>query len=171
MGPKAVELCGRFADGWHATVFTAEGLEERMADFRRGAELGDRDVDDLVATLSLNCCALEDGDRARRLAREHAAFYVGAMGTYYRESLARQGYEDEANEVAAAYASGDRERAYDAIDDGMLDAMAVAGTPDRARAEMEKFDRIDGLDSVAVGFPRGASMDEIRSTLEALAPA
>jgi coenzyme F420-dependent oxidoreductase len=170
MGPKAVELCGRFADGWHATVFTAEGLEERMEDFHRGAELGDRDPDDLTATLSLNCCVLEDGERARDLARKHAAFYIGAMGTYYRDSLARQGYEEEANEVAAAYASGDRERAYEAIDDEMLDSMAVAGTPERAREEIQKFEAIDGLDSIAVGFPRGATMDDVESTLDALAP-
>jgi len=170
MGPKAVELCGRFADGWHATVFTPEGLEDRMEDFRRGADLGDRDVDDLTVTLSTGGCALEDGERARRLAREHQAFYIGAMGTYYRDSLARQGYEETANEIAAKYASGDKEGAMAAMSDDLLDELGASGTPERARKELEKFEAIDGLDSLALGFSRGAEFDEIMQTLEAFAP-
>lgn len=170
MGPKSVELAGRFADGWHAIVFTPEGLEDRLEDLRRGMELGDRDPDDVRVTLSLTACALEDGERARQLAREHMAFYVGAMGTYYRESLSRQGYEDEAHEIAAAWASGDREEALEAITDDLLDATGAAGTPERAREELQKFAEIDGVDDIAVGFPRGASPDELEATIDALAP-
>ncbi|SFC00762.1 coenzyme F420-dependent oxidoreductase, NP1902A family [Halobiforma haloterrestris] len=171
MGPKSVELAGRFADGWHATVFTSDGLEDRLEDLRRGADLGDRDPDDVRVTLSLTACALEDGERARELAREHLAFYVGAMGTYYRESLSRQGYEDEANEIAAAWASGDKEGALEAIPEALLDAIGAAGTPERAREELRKFEEIDGLDDIAIGFPRGATPEEIEDTIDALAPA
>ncbi|WP_254767952.1 TIGR04024 family LLM class F420-dependent oxidoreductase [Salinilacihabitans rarus] len=170
MGPKSVELAGRFADGWHATVFTPEGLEERLDDLRRGIDLGDRDPDEVRTTLSLTACALEDGERARELCRQHLAFYVGAMGTYYRESLARQGYEEEANAIAAAWASGDQEKALDLIPEALLDDLGAAGTPERAREELRKFEEIDGLDAIAVGFPRGASPAEVEETIEALAP-
>ncbi|GAB3663221.1 TIGR04024 family LLM class F420-dependent oxidoreductase [Halopiger thermotolerans] len=170
MGPKAVELAGRFADGWHAILFTPAGLEERLEDLRRGADLGDRSAEDVRVTLSVTACALEDGDRARSLARQHLAFYVGAMGTYYRESLARQGYEDEAQEIAAAWANGDQEAALEAIPDALLDDLAAVGTPDRAREELRKFERLDGVDEVGIGFPRGASSDEIEATIAALAP-
>lgn len=170
MGPTAVEMTGRFADGWHATLFSPEGMEERLDDLRRGAEMGDRDPGEVRTVLSLTCCALADGERARQLARQHAAFYVGGMGTYYRDSMARQGYEDEAHEISAAWASGDRERALSVISDEMLDAFAAAGTPGRAREELAKFAEIDGLDAIAVGFPRGADESEIVETLEALAP-
>jgi len=37
IGPKAVELAGWFADGWHALMFTREGLASRMAALRGGA--------------------------------------------------------------------------------------------------------------------------------------
>jgi coenzyme F420-dependent oxidoreductase len=170
MGPTAVEMTGRFADGWHATVFSADGLRDRLGDLRRGADMGDRDPDDVRTVLSLNCCALEDGERARRLARQHTAFYVGGMGTYYRDSLARQGYEEEAHEISAAWASGERERALEIIDDDMLDEFAAAGTPERAREEFQKFIEIDGLDAVAVSFPRGADQADVEATLSALAP-
>jgi len=170
MGPKAVEMTGRFADGWHATMFTPDGLADRLGDLRRGTDLGDRDPEDVRTVLSLTCCALDDGERARELCRQHAAFYVGGMGTYYRDSLARQGYEDEAHEISAAWASGEHERAVDVIDDDMLDDLAAAGTPERARETLQRFASIDGLDAVAVGFPRGADADDIDATLAALAP-
>ena len=170
MGPKSVELAGRFADGWHGIVLTPDGLRTRLEDFRRGAELGDRDRENLRTTLSITACALEDGDRARGLAREHTAFYVGAMGTYYRESLARQGYEEEANGIATAWASGERERACSLVSESLLDDLGAVGTPERAREELRKFEEIDGLDAIAVGFPRGASPAEVESTIEALAP-
>ncbi|MFC6904367.1 TIGR04024 family LLM class F420-dependent oxidoreductase [Halalkalicoccus tibetensis] len=170
LGPKSVELAGRFADGWHAVVFTPDGLRERLADLERGAELGDRDPDDVRTTLSLPCCALEDRERARRLARQHIAFYVGGMGTYYRESLARQGYGEVAEAVATAWGSGDREEALAAIPDGLLDELCAAGTPEEAREGVERFESVEGLDAVAVSFPRGASEDEIEATIGALAP-
>ncbi|WP_331233606.1 TIGR04024 family LLM class F420-dependent oxidoreductase [Natronorarus salvus] len=170
LSPKSVELAGRFADGWHAIVFTPEGLEERLADLRRGGDLGGRDPEELRVTLSLACCALSDRERARTLAREHLGFYVGAMGTYYRESLARQGYEEEANAIAAAWGSGDRERALSLISDDLLDDVSAAGTPEEARECLSRFEAIDGLDRVAMSFPRGATPEEIEETIDALSP-
>ena len=170
MGPKSVELAGRFADGWHATTFTPDGLRERLEDLHRGAELGDRSPDDVRVTLSLPCCVLDDGERARELAAQHLAFCVGGMGTYYRESLSRQGYEDEANEIAASWASGDREAAVDVLDDGLLDELAVAGDPAHAREQLAEFADIEGLDAVAMAPPRGASGDDIAATVDAMAP-
>ena len=170
MGPKSVELAGRFADGWHALMFTRDGLADRLEDFRRGGELGGRDRADQRVTLSVPCCALEDGERARDLARQHLAFYVGAMGTYYREALARQGYEALAHDVAAKWGSGEREAAMAAITDELLDELGAVGPPEHARERFEAFEAIDGVDDVSVSFPRGATVEEIEATLEVLAP-
>ncbi|MEF8773400.1 MAG: TIGR04024 family LLM class F420-dependent oxidoreductase [Halobacteriales archaeon] len=171
MGPKAVEMAGRFADGWHATMFTPDGLRDRLGDFEHGGDLGDQDRDEQRTVLSLTACALDDGERARTLARQHAAFYVGGMGTYYRDSLARQGYEDRAHEIAAAWGSGNHEAAAELVDDEMLDDLAAAGTPEQARQRLLAFEEIDGLDAVAVAFPRGADRGDVEETMRALAPA
>lgn len=170
LGPKAVELAGRFGDGWHAVVFTPDGIRDRLGDLRRGADLGDRRPSEIRTTLSLTCCALFDRERARALARQHTAFYIGGMGTYYRDSLARQGYEAEANAIASAWADGEREAALERIPETLLDDLCAAGTPEEARRGIERFEAIEGLDAVAVSFPRGATEDEIEATIEALAP-
>ncbi|WP_135365347.1 TIGR04024 family LLM class F420-dependent oxidoreductase [Halosimplex halophilum] len=171
MGPKSVELAGRFADGWHALMLTRGGLRDRLADLKRGAELGDRDPEELRVTLSLPCIALDDRERARRLARNHLAFYVGAMGTFYREALERQGYDEEAVEIASEWANGNREAALAAVSDELLDDLGIAGTPEECRERYAAWESIEGVDAVSVSFPRGAEPDEISATMRALAPA
>ena len=170
MGPKAVELAGRFADGWHALMFTEDGLKDRLDDLRRGADLGDRDVKDVQTTLVLPCCALPNGEGARNLARQHLAFYVGGMGDFYRDALSRQGYEDAAHDIHDAWQDGDPEQAVELVDDDLLDALAAAGTPDEVRERFDEFAAIEGLDAIAVSFPRAADSSVIDATLEAVAP-
>lgn len=170
MGPTSVELAGRFGDGWHALMLTPEGLAERMADFRRGGKLGDRDRENQRVTVSVPCCALEDGERARQLVRQHIAFYVGAMGTFYREALAQQGYEETAIEIAQQWASSEYETAAAAIGDDLLDDLAATGEPEHAREQLGSFASVEGVDAVNVSFPRSATVEEIRETTEALAP-
>ncbi len=170
LGSKSVELAGRFGDGWHALMLTPDGLEERLGDFRRGAEMGGRDGDDQRVTVSVPCCALSDGDRARRLVREHIAFYVGAMGTFYREALSAQGYEATAMEIAQEWANGNYGAAGAAIGADLLDDLAAAGTPAECRERLRQFERFGGVDAVSVSFPRGATDEDIEQTADALAP-
>ena len=170
MGPKAVELAGRFADGWHALLLTPEGIEDRLADFDRGSELGDRDRSEQRVSLSLTCCALDDETEARRLVKQHVAFYVGAMGTYYRDNLARQGYETIANEIYDHWQEGDTDGAIAALSDDLLERLAVWGTPETARERLATFTDIDGVAAVSVSFPRAANLDQIESTMRALSP-
>ena len=170
MGPKSVELAGRFSDGWHALLLTAEGLRERLADFHRGTEMGERDREDQRVTVSLPCCALEDGERARDLVREHLAFYVGGMGTFYREALSKQGYEETANTISQEWASRNQEAAIEAIGDDLLDDLAVAGTPEHCHERLATFEEIDGVDAISISFPRSAEFDVIEQTAAELAP-
>jgi coenzyme F420-dependent oxidoreductase len=170
MGPKSVELAGRFADGWHALMLTSEGLRDRFDDLARGADLAGRDPEDVRVTLSLTCAALDDGERARQSVRQHLAFYVGGMGTFYRDSLARSGHEETADEIYEHWQAGERRAAMAAIDDELLDAIAVAGTPENARERFAAFAAIDGVDGISVSFPRDATIEEVEVTTEALAP-
>lgn len=170
MGPKAVELAGRFADGWHATNFTVDGLGERMDDFEAGIEMSDRPDEPRRMTASVPACVLDDAERARDLARGHIAFYVAAMGDFYREALAAQGHPETAETITEAWHDGDREAAKAAIDDDLLDAMAAAGGAEHARERLAAWETIDGVDAVTVSFPRATDRSEIARTMKALAP-
>jgi len=170
LGPKAVELCGRFADGWHATTFTHDGLRQRMEDLERGLELGNRDLETFRTTVSVTCCALEDSQRANDLVTQHIAFYIGGMGTYYRDSLARQGYEELAHEIHDAWQAGNREHAQQLVAENLRGKMGVAGTPEEAREQLAAYEAIEGVDAVYTSYPRGAGPDVIEQTMKALAP-
>ncbi|GGL55996.1 TIGR04024 family LLM class F420-dependent oxidoreductase [Halocalculus aciditolerans] len=170
MGPKAVELAGRFADGWHALMLTDSGLDDRLADLERGAALGDRDPDDIHVTLVTTCCALDDPEEARNLTRQHIGFYVGGMGTFYRDALERQGYGETANAVYEAWQDGDHAEAVGLVGDDLLDDVAAAGTPEEARDRLAALESLEGVDEVAIGFPRAADQSQIDATMDALAP-
>jgi alkanesulfonate monooxygenase SsuD/methylene tetrahydromethanopterin reductase-like flavin-dependent oxidoreductase (luciferase family) len=170
MGPKSVELAGRFADGWHALMLTKDGLRDRLDDFDHGADLGDRDRSDQEVTVSLTCCVDEDRERARQLVKQHICFYIGGMGTFYRDALARQGYEDLAHDIADNWDDGDREEIVAEFPEDLLDELAVAGTPEECRDRIDEFEAIDGVTSASVSFPRAAEQADIQRTIETLAP-
>lgn len=169
IGPKMVELAGRFADGWHPVLLTPAGVEDRLGDLRRGAALGERSIDDVRVTVGVVCCVLADGERARALARSHVAMYLGAMGTYYRDAVADQGYESVAHGVHDAWQDGDREAAIGLVGDELLDDIAVAGTPETVADRLARFD-LDGVDAVNTHFPTGATRAEVNETMAALGP-
>lgn len=170
LGPKAVELAGFVGDGWHALLGTPEGIERRLDDFATGRTKGGRSHDDARVTVGLPCCVLDDESRARTLVREHLAFYIGAMGPFYARTLIEQGFETTVEQVMMATDAGDRRAAADAIDDAVLDRLAAAGTADTAMSALDQFRTIEGVDAIAVSFPRGATRDEIIATIDALAP-
>ncbi|WP_435195979.1 TIGR04024 family LLM class F420-dependent oxidoreductase [Natronomonas sp. EA1] len=169
LGPKATELAGRFADGWVPQLFTHDGLRTRMEDLERGAELGDRTLEDVRVAPLVRCCALEERETARAKTRSMVAFLIGAYGPFYGNSVAEQGYEDVVDEIRAAWEDDcDTEAMAAALPDSLLDSLAAAGTPEEVRDRVEAFQAIDGVDAVRVGFVKGMTDEEKESTLAAL---
>lgn len=118
--------------------------------YKPGAEPGRRNLDDVRVTVQVPCCALTDGDHARELVRHHIAFYVGAMGVVYRDHLARQGYEAEAEEIARLWVDDQRDTAMAAVSADLFDSLGVAGTPDGARQQLDQWEALRSVDVVAV---------------------
>lgn len=170
LGPKATEMAGRFADGWVPQLLPYDQLVERLEDLERGAELGDRDVAELRVAPLLRCCATEDGDRAREYARSQLAFMISVYGPFYRGAIADAGWADLTETVRERWQESGREAAAEAITDELLEEVVAAGTPAEVREQVERFEAIDAVDAIQVGFPAGLSEDERDRTLEALAP-
>ena len=169
LGPKATEMAGRFGDGWAPQMFTKEGLEERLEDLSRGAELADRTVDDLRVAPIVRGIASEDRELARRKARGTIAFMLGAYGPYYGDSVADQGYPDVVENIRAAWQDRDTERMAAELPEDLLDELAPAGTPDEVREWVESYSEIDGVDAVRVGFVNEMTEDEKEMMMEAVA--
>jgi coenzyme F420-dependent oxidoreductase len=169
LGPKAVELAGRFADGWVPQLFTPDGLADRLTDLERGADLGTRSTDDVRVAPLLRCFASEDDpDAAREATRSTVAFLLGAYGPFYGQSVAEQGYEDVVEEIRAAWDDRDTDAMAAALPDELLDDLAACGTPGTVRERLDEFAAVDGVDAVRVGFVEGMSREDERATMEAL---
>ena len=163
-------MAGRFADGWVPQLIPYDGFLERIDDLRRGAELGDRSVEDVRVAYTLRCCALEDGDTAREYARSQVAFMIALYGPFYRQAIADAGWEAVTETVRETWLDGDKGAAVAAVPDDLLEEVVAAGTPEDVRRQVERFEAIDAVDAVQIGFFSAMDGEERRRTLDALAP-
>lgn len=170
LGPKATEMTGRFADGWVPQLLTVDALRDRLDDLRRGAELGGRTIDDVRVAHTLRCCAIDDAAAAREYARAQVAFMVAIYGPYYRRAIAEAGWSDVTDEIRSRWQDGDRDGARTAVPSELLDDLVAAGTPETVRDQVERFESIDGVDAIQVGFFGEMSREEQTETMEVLAP-
>jgi len=158
MGPKSNALTGQIADGWTPIWLPLRGL----ADARR--EVGGN-VD--VAPC-LMACVTDPPQRAFDLIRPHVAYYVGGMGTFYRNAVARFGFSDIAERVHNLWQSGRRKEAVESVTDSLIGELALAGTPDDCRRRLELY-RANGVDMPVIVVPHGAPHDVFMKTLETFA--
>jgi coenzyme F420-dependent oxidoreductase len=168
LGPKATEMAGRFGDGWAPQLFTKSGLEDRLEDLHRGAELADRDPDELRVSPIVRGIAAEDRERARERARSTIAFMLGAYGPYYGDSVAEQGYPDVVADIREAWQDRDTEAMAARLPDEVLDELAPAGTPEEVREWVADYAEIDGVDAVRIGFVDGMDETDKETTMAAV---
>ncbi|MDG5761719.1 TIGR04024 family LLM class F420-dependent oxidoreductase [Natronococcus sp. A-GB1] len=168
LGPTATEMAGRFGDGWAPQLFTKSGLEDRLEDLHRGAELADRGPDELRVSPIVRGIAAEDREHARSRARKTIAFMLGAYGPYYGDSVAEQGYPDVVADIREAWQDRDTEAMAARLPDEVLDELAPAGTSEEVREWVADYAGIDGVDAVRIGFVDGMSEADKETTMAAV---
>jgi len=96
----------------------------------------------------------EDGEAARRAAREAICRLYGPMPSPYLDFALRENGFSKAADAAARYMpAGDMERAMEAMDDALIDTVTIAGTPQHCRERMATFEgAVDELIFVNVNY-------------------
>jgi probable F420-dependent oxidoreductase len=130
---RMIEAAGAVADGLVGhPLFTPEYVREVVRPaLARGAERAGRASAPPIAGY-LTCSVGEDRDAARRDAAAVIAF--NSTVKTYRATHAVSAFEAQADAIRAAWSAGDGEGMVAAVDDEMIDAIALAGTPDEVRA-------------------------------------
>ena len=172
LGPKNLALTGELADGWLPIWAHRDRIPEIKEDIGAAAAKAGRNIADVTVAPYIMCYAASDSQdlaHGDRLLRDHMAYYIGGMGSYYFDSFSRAGFAGEAQAVREAWSSGNREQAGAAVSDRMLESVAVLGTPEQCRSQLTKF-REAGVDLPIATFPHGTSLDAITRTIQALAP-
>ena len=166
IGETNRQLAGEFADGWIPLLVPNSGLEEALEAVERGAERGDRSVDDIdVAPWVPTCISETDPEAAREHVRSLIAFYVGAMGDFYANSVTSFGFGEEADAIQAGWEEDRQAGAEAGVTDEMLEAFGAAGTPAEAAESFERFGEA-GADSPVAYLPaKWADDDLLRETI------
>ena len=157
IGPKNNRLTGEIADGWLPIWLPLAGFASALEEVGQVKEVAP----------NIMACVGEDKPALRDMVRPHLAYYVGGMGTFYRNVVSRFGFRDEAEKVHALWQGGRRREAVSAVSDAMIDQLAALGSPDECRHRLDEF-RAAGATLPVVVVPRGASRVEIERTLREL---
>ena len=156
------------ADGWIPHNVPFRRLEPTFETVAGAAEEAGRDPEEITVAPYVPCAVSDDADEARDAVRGHVAYYVGS-GEGYRKAVAAA-FPDEADAVADAWRDGDRGAAAGHVTDEMVDALGVAGTPERARTRLDELLAETPVDYPLLVVPAQAADDLAEQTLEALAP-
>jgi alkanesulfonate monooxygenase SsuD/methylene tetrahydromethanopterin reductase-like flavin-dependent oxidoreductase (luciferase family) len=152
---RMIEAAGKVADGLVGhPLFTPEYVRQVARRALSGAPIAG------YITTSVS----EDRDQARRDAASIIAF--NSTVKTYRAVHAVSGFEEQAAAVREAWSRGDFEGMAASVTEQMIDAIALAGTPDEVRARFEE--RWEGVYERPLLWPpafRGA--EGVRALIEA----
>ena len=134
---RMIEAAGTVADGLVGhPLFTAEYVRDvvRPALAHGSMRAGRHEPPPIAGYVT--CAVDDDADRARRNAKAIIAFNstVKTYGAIHRH----HGFEPAVEAIRSAWRSGDWEAMIDAVTDEMLDAIALAGTPEEVRSQYER---------------------------------
>jgi F420-dependent oxidoreductase-like protein len=166
--PRSIRQTGEIADGVLPIYWPSKKLAALRQQLDEGAVAAGRAPGSVsIASYITTAVIADESQRAasRLKAREPIAFYIGRMGRFYAEMLARYGYAEEVAAVQAAWKDGP-EAARAAVSDAMLDDTAIVGTIDEVRAKLAEWHAL-GLDEALIGLPPG-NPEEVGATLAAI---
>ncbi|HSS95206.1 MAG TPA: LLM class F420-dependent oxidoreductase [Candidatus Dormibacteraeota bacterium] len=153
LGPKNVALAGEIADGWLPVFFSPEHTRALRVPLEEGAARSGRSLEDFRICPSVNVMISDDAEAARNAMRPLLALYVGGMGSreqnFYNRLVSSYGFEREAQEVQELYLAGRKNEAMLALPDDLIDAVSIAGSPQRARERIQAF-RAAGVETLIV---------------------
>jgi probable F420-dependent oxidoreductase len=172
LGPRMCRLAGRVADGVLFFLMTPDGVRRALEQVHQGAREAGRDPGAVEAFVRLPATMGEPEDLARFMARRLLTGY--AIVPAYNASLARQGFAGEAEEIAGAWAAGERDRASAAFSDELLDATFLLGDAATSKRRIQEYRDAGITTPVLMPLSAAGSQEEraerVRHLVEALAP-
>ena len=167
LGPRNLELTGELADGWIGGSFIPETAEVFLRHLRAGAERAGRTLADLDLQIPLSVEFTGDVEEAGKRHARGYGFTFGAMGSlrnnFYKNAFARQGYEEDVNEVQRLWMAREREAARERVPVELALKANLIGTPAMV-AERLRVYRNAGVTTLRLGLA-GADAAEKLDTL------
>ena len=165
-----LEVCGELADGVILTWSTPDFIRGAAAHVATGARRAGRDTAAVEMTSLIGCAVGDDVDEARRRLKPGVALYAGYFPRYNR-LLAESGFADAVAAIKTAWDRGDREGAVGLVPDALIDAVALAGPPQRCRERLGRYRETGlGLPIITPRVREGGGVKAVAEALRACAP-
>lgn len=139
MRPRMIQAAGEIADGLIGVLYTPRYITEvALPNLELGAKRAGRNPDDVDLVGYTICSCSEDRAEAMRRARIHVGMYTG--GTPIADHIvAWAGLEEDMMAVRLALMTDGPEALEHVTSDALVEAFAIAGTPDECRAQARAY--------------------------------
>ncbi len=139
---KMVNLTWELGDG---VIFYLRPLDEIKKTISKMQS--ERKID--VACQIITCIS-NNSEEAIQRAKKTLAFYI-SVGKVYREFLAKNGFENETNNIFEEFKKSGFKSNHELVTDSMLKSLCIAGTPNESKLQLQKF-RDAGIDLPIIQF-------------------
>jgi len=139
---KMVELTWEIADG---VIFYLRPISELKNTIEKMQNKKKIDV-----SCQLITCVSKDSQKAIDRAKKTLAFYI-AVGEIYRNFLAKNGFQDETEEIFQEFKKSGLEHVHEFVSDSMIESLTICGDPQECLTKLNKF-KDTGLDLPILQF-------------------
>ena len=153
---KMVNLAWELGDG---VIFYLRPLDEMKRTISKMQSKRKIDVACQIIT-----CISNNSQNAIQRAKKTLAFYI-SVGKVYREFLAKNGFENEVNNIFKEFRKSGFKSNHELIPDYMLNSLCISGSPEEAKLQLEKF-RNTGIDLPIIQFNPIGNITESFSLLK-----
>lgn len=154
-GPQMLRLAAKYGDGILINASHPKDVEAAMKHIARGAKRTGRSLKDLEIAAYTSFSVDEDYDEAFKAATRVVAFIVAGSPEFILE---RHGIDlNRANEIRRALSEARWKDAFSLVDEKMIDAFSITGTPDICVEKIEELTRL-GVTQVVAGSPIGPNV-------------
>ena len=139
---RMVNLAWELGDG---VIFYLRPLDEMKKTISKMQT--ERKID--VACQIITCIS-NNSEEAIQRAKKTLAFYI-SVGKVYREFLAKNGVENETNNIFEEFKKSGFKSNHELITDSMLNSLCISGSPEEVKVQLEKF-RDTGINLPIIQF-------------------
>lgn len=141
---KSIQMVGELCDGWLPFLYPRDHLLDAMALIEDSKANSFNPERTISITASIPTVVAPDEATARAGVAWFVAFYITTMGTIYRDSISRMGFEREVKMVIDAN-EGQRAAIVPPEAEVLLEQLAVYGTPEQVRQRLDTWRLHDNI--------------------------
>ena len=167
-GPRMMELAGEIGDGIFHNFFTSVSyLRASLQRAERGAQRAGRTLAEVDMPHMIGVAMSDDPTAARNTARHAITMYMGQQPHIAKASGVDERAIQNIHDAMGGWPprEGGIEAAMSLVDDGIVDMLCAAGTPEMCRSRVQEY--LDAGASYPVLCPLTPNIEEI---IDAFAP-